>query len=73
MDKADYEDKHDLGVYMPSEKSELDRSMNVDHWLIWILNEIEWLQFQGIFEHADFRAKGDNIIFRSLLKVFHMI
>ena len=48
MDKSDYEDKHDLGVYIPSKKSEFSRKMNVDHWPIFILNKIEWFQFQGI-------------------------
>ena len=46
--------------------------MNVEHWLIWLLNEIEWFQFQGIFEHAKFHAKGNNIYFYSLLKLFHI-
>ena len=40
MDKAAYEEKIQKGVDVPSEKIELDRNMNVDHWPIWILNEI---------------------------------
>ena len=31
MDNAAYKDNHDLGVYIPYEKSKLDRSINVDH------------------------------------------
>ena len=57
-------DKHDLGVYIPPEKSKLY------HRPRWLLNEIEWFQYQGILEHTAFHAKGDNIIFHSLLKVF---
>ena len=49
MDKSSYKDKHDLGVYIPSVKSKLSQIMNVDDWPKWILNEIEWFQFKGIF------------------------
>ena len=52
-----------MGVYIPSENSELALSMNVYHWPRWIIIEIEWFQFQGILEHTNFHAKGDNIIF----------
>ena len=38
MYKAAYEYKHDLGVYIPSEKSELAQSVNVDHWMRFLLN-----------------------------------
>ena len=72
MDKADYEEKKHLGVYIPSENRELTQIINVDYWTRWILNEIEWFQFKGILEHTDFHAKGDNIIFISLLKLFPM-
>ena len=47
--------------------------MNVDHWTIFLRNEIEWLKFQGILEHTYFHAKGNNIIIHLLLKVFHML
>ena len=53
-------------------KSELAQSINVDHWLILILNGIEWFQFQGILEHADFHAKGDSVTSYSILKVFYI-
>ena len=32
MDKAYYEDNHNVRVYIPSEKSELDLNINVDCW-----------------------------------------
>ena len=40
MYKADYKDKLNKGVYVSSEKIKLKQSMNVDHWKIWLLNEI---------------------------------
>ena len=46
--------------------------MNVDHWPKWLLNEIEWFQLKGNLEHADFHAKGNNILFNSLLKLCQM-
>ena len=63
MNKASYEDNHDLGVYIRSVESKLAQSMNVDHWLRWLLNEIEWFQFKIILEQADFYQKGNNILF----------
>ena len=72
MVKAVYEDNHDFIVYIPYVKSDLDWIINVDHWPKLLLNEIEWIQFEGILEHVAFHAKGDNIIFNSLLKLFHM-
>ena len=57
---------------MPSEKIELSQIINVDHLSIWILNEIEWFQLEGILEHAVFHAKGNSIIFHAILKYFHM-
>ena len=44
MEKAYYEEKIHMGVYIPAENIELDRSMNVDHWVRWLLDEIEWFQ-----------------------------
>ena len=41
MDNEAYEENKYLGVYVPSKKIELARSMDVDHWPIWLLNEIE--------------------------------
>ena len=72
MEKAANEDKHDLGVYIHSEKSELAQNVNVDHWTILLLNEIEWFQFQGIFEQAAFHARGNKILPNSLFKLFCM-
>ena len=46
--------------------------MNVDHWMRWLHNEIEWFQFEVILEHESFNAKGDNILFHSLLKLFRI-
>ena len=46
--------------------------MNVEYCPKWLIIEIEWFQFEGILEHADFHKKCGNIIFHSLLKVFHM-
>ena len=48
MDKADYENKLYKGVYIPFENRELYQIMNVDYWPIWILDQIEWFQFQDI-------------------------
>ena len=62
MENAAYKDKHNWGVYIPSEKSELSQSMNVDHWQQWLHNKIEWLQFQGILEHAAFHTTDNNIL-----------
>ena len=45
---------------------------NIENWPRLVLNEIETFQFQVILEHAAFNAKGDNVIFHSLLKLFHM-
>ena len=61
MDNESYDDKLHKGIYIPPENRELDISTNVDHWPGWILDEIEWFQFQGILEHTDFHAKGDKI------------
>ena len=72
MYKTDYEDKHDLGVYISSGKSKLSQSVNLYHWPILLLNEIELLQFKVILKHAYFHEKGYKILFCSLLKVFHM-
>ena len=63
MYKAAYKDKHDMDVYLPSEKRQLARSMNVDHWKKWILKEIKWFEFQGNLEHVVFHTKGDNRFF----------
>ena len=52
-----------MGVYIHSENSELSQNMNVDHWTRWLINEIDWFQFQGILEHEKFHAKGNNTIF----------
>ena len=59
-------------VYIPLEERKLGLSINIDHWPIWIRNEIEWFQFDGILVHIDFHAKGDNILSYSLLKLFYM-
>ena len=50
----------------------LDRSKNEDNCPKQLLDEIGWYQFQGIFEHADFNAKGKKILFELLFKVFHI-
>ena len=72
MDNPYYEDEQDMGVYIPSVKSELAWSMNLDYCPRWLLNEIDWLQFEGFLEHTYFHAKGDSIPFHSLFQVFHM-
>ena len=46
--------------------------MNLDHQPKCLLNEIEWFQLKGNLEHAAFHAKGNNILFNSLLKLSHM-
>ena len=48
-DKSGHEDNLHKGVYITSEKIELDQIMNLDQWLIWVLDEIKLYQFQGIF------------------------
>ena len=45
MYKAYYEVKQDSGVYIPYEKRYLYLNINVDHWPIWLPDEIEWFQF----------------------------
>ena len=72
MNKEAYEYNHDLVVYIPSVNSELSRRMNIDHWPKWLLHEILWFQFEGILEHTDFHARGNNIIFHSVLKLFNI-
>ena len=72
MNNTVYEDKIDLGVYIPSVKSELYQIMNVDHSPKRLLNEIEWHRLEGILEHAVFHAKGTNILIFSLLELFHI-
>ena len=72
MCKAADKDNHDIGIYIPSENIEVAISMNVDHWPKYLINEIEWFLFQIILGHADFHAKGRNILFCSLLKAFHI-
>ena len=58
IEKGDYEYKIHKGVEIPAENRELDRSMNVDHFPRWLMNEIECLQFQGILEHTAFHARA---------------
>ena len=70
--KAANEDKHDMGVYITSEKRKWSESMDIYHWPKFLLNEIESFQFHGILEHTAFHAKGNNILLHSLLKAFHM-
>ena len=72
MERSSCEEKRDSCFYIPSKTSKFSQTMNADHWPKWLLNEIEWFQFQGILEHAAFHENGDNILFHSLLKVFHM-
>ena len=48
MENEAYERKKYLGVYIPSEEREFYQSINVDYWKMWILNDIDWFQFQGI-------------------------
>ena len=72
MENVDSEDNQGLGVCIPSEKIELSRIMNADHRPIWLLNKIEWFQFERILEHTGFNEKGNNILFHSLLKLSHM-
>ena len=62
MDKSYYKHKLHKGVYIPPQKKYLYQKMNVDHCPRWLLDEIKWFQFQGILEHADFHAKGNNIL-----------
>ena len=59
MDKAEYEENQDSSVYIPYDKRELAQIINIDHWPKGLINEIEWFQFEGILEHADFHTKGD--------------
>ena len=72
MNKVAYKDNNDLGVHITFLNNTISQIMNVDHWPKCITNEIEWFQFKEILEHTDFHAKGDYIIFNSLLKVFHI-
>ena len=65
MYKADYKDKHDLGVYIPSLKRKSAWSMNVYHWPKWLINEIEWFQLKVILEHAAFNARDNNMHFNN--------
>ena len=71
-DKAAYEENLHKGGYISTKKRELYLRMNVDHWQIWLLDKIEWFQFQEILEHSALHAKGDNILINLLLKVFIM-
>ena len=72
MDQADYEEKQNSVVYIPSENISLPWIISVDYWSRCLLTKTEWFQFQGILEHAAFHSKGDKILPCSLLRVFHM-